>query len=227
MGVRQWLDGVEPGLDAAHIPPSAGRTVEIKRSAASRANSSIATRTADRLMTLIWSSALSLFWKALRHTPSALTQPANSRLPGVSTSAAALRTASDGRHGQRVRADWSAANHSRSRTARRKRNATEKPGQPRKHTGGHAPGLAGQAKPSEPHAVPQTGLINGNTTRQGVSRRLALPLSLSTKSTLLNELFERNCFVPWFVPHSAFAQSLQANRIFQAAVCPSQISNSV
>ena len=35
------------------------------------------TRTADRLMTLIWSSALSLFWKVLRHTPSALTQPPN------------------------------------------------------------------------------------------------------------------------------------------------------
>ena len=47
-------------LDAAHLPRFAGRTVAMKRSAASRANSSTATRTADRLMTLIWSSALSL-----------------------------------------------------------------------------------------------------------------------------------------------------------------------
>ena len=226
MGVRQWLDGVEPGLDAAHIPPSAGRTVEIKRSAASRANSSIATRTADRLMTLIWSSALSLFWKALRHTPSALTQPANSGCQ-VSTSAAALRTASDGRHGQRVRADWSAANHSRSRTARRKRNATEKPGQPRKHTGGHAPGLAGRAKPSRtPRRPPNRSHQRKHYKARGFAALSAPSLAIN-KSTLLNELFERNCFVPWFVPHSAFAQSLQANRIFQAAVCPSQISNSV
>src|SRR6476620_5034183 len=86
------------------------------------------TRTADRLMTLIWSSALSFFWKALLHNPSALTQPpipvARSP-PQVATSAAALRTASDGRHGQGVRADWSAASHSRSRTARRERHATE------------------------------------------------------------------------------------------------------
>jgi hypothetical protein len=43
----------------------------------------------------------------------------------VSTSAAALRTASDGRHGQGVRADWSGASHSRSRTVRRERHATE------------------------------------------------------------------------------------------------------
>ena len=82
---------------SARHPRSAGRTVEMKRSAASRANSSTAmTRTADRLMTLIWSSALSLFWKALRHYPSALTQPpipvARSP-PQVATSAAALRTA--------------------------------------------------------------------------------------------------------------------------------------
>ena len=51
-----------------------------------------------------------------------------------------------------------------------------------------------------------------------------VPLSLPTKSTLLSELFERSCFVPWFVPYSAFAKSLQAKWIFQAAVCPSQIS---
>ena len=45
--------------------------------------------------------------------------------PPSSTSAAALRTASDGRHGPGVRADWSGASHSRSRTARRERHATE------------------------------------------------------------------------------------------------------
>jgi hypothetical protein len=92
-------------------------------------------RAADRLMTLIWSSALKnayetfvteakriselyadlfkqatkqfedlmLFWKTLRQTPSALTQPpipvARSP-PQVAASPAALCTASDGRHGQ-------------------------------------------------------------------------------------------------------------------------------
>ena len=57
-------------------------------------------------MTPIWSSALSLFWKTLRHTPSALTQPpipvARSP-PQVATSPAALCTANDGRHGLRDR----------------------------------------------------------------------------------------------------------------------------
>ena len=57
--VRQWLDGVAD-LDAAHLRRFAGRAVAMKRSAASRANASTATRTADRLMMLIWSSALSL-----------------------------------------------------------------------------------------------------------------------------------------------------------------------
>ena len=72
-------------LDAAHLRRFAGRAVATQRSAASRANASTAmTRTADRLMTLIWSSALSLFWKVLRHTPSALTQPPNvCRLRGL------------------------------------------------------------------------------------------------------------------------------------------------
>ena len=71
-------------LDAAHLRQFAGRAVATQRSAASRANSSTATRAADRLMTLIWSSALSLFWKALRHNPSALTQPPNvCRLRGL------------------------------------------------------------------------------------------------------------------------------------------------
>ena len=86
-----------------------------------RSDATAITRTADRLVTLIWSSARSLFWKALPHNPSALIQPPT---PGcqVSTSAAALRTASDGRRGQGVRADCSGASHSRSRTARRERH---------------------------------------------------------------------------------------------------------
>ena len=157
-------------LDAAHLPRFAGRAVAMKRSAASRANSSTAmTRTADRLMTLIWSSALSLFWKALRHTPSALTQPPNvCRLrgtpPQVSTSAAALRTASDGRHGQGVRADWSGASHSRSRTARRERHATETPGQPRQRAGGHAPQPAGPSDAARPNRTLSAAASNAAPT---------------------------------------------------------------
>ena len=42
------------------------------------------TRTADRLITLIWSSALSLFWKALRQTPSAPQPPNVCRLQVLS-----------------------------------------------------------------------------------------------------------------------------------------------
>jgi hypothetical protein len=63
--------------------------------------------------------------------PSALTQPpipVTRSPPQVATSAAALRTASDGRHGQGVRADRSGASHSRSCTARRERQATENTG---------------------------------------------------------------------------------------------------
>ena len=37
---RQWLDGVEPGLDAAHLRQFAGHAVARQRSTASRANSS-------------------------------------------------------------------------------------------------------------------------------------------------------------------------------------------
>ena len=74
-------------------------------------------------MTLIWSSALWLFRRLCGIPGRRPTPPPNvCRLrgtpPQVSTSAAALRTASDGRHGQGVRADWSGASHSRSRTAR-------------------------------------------------------------------------------------------------------------
>ena len=47
-----------------------------------------------------------------------------------------------------VRADRLGASHSRSRTARRERHATETPGQPRQRAGGHAPQPAGRAKPS-------------------------------------------------------------------------------
>ena len=92
--VRQRLDGVEPTWTLLTFD-SCRHCVW--------SDATAITRTADRLMTLIWSSALSLFWKALRHNPSALTQPpipvARSP-PQVATSAAALRTASDGRHRQ-------------------------------------------------------------------------------------------------------------------------------
>ena len=67
--VRQRLDGVEPAWTVL--------TFDSCRHCA-WSDATAITRTADRLMTLIWSSALSLFWKALRQNPSALTQPPNS-----------------------------------------------------------------------------------------------------------------------------------------------------
>jgi hypothetical protein len=66
--VRQQLDGVEPAWTVL--------TFDTCRHCAWN-DATANTRTADRLMTLIWSPALSLFWKALRHTPSALTRPSN------------------------------------------------------------------------------------------------------------------------------------------------------
>ena len=83
------------------------------------------TRTANRLVTPIWSSTLSLFCKALRHTPSALIQPpipvASSHLKSPPRQLPCAPRAT-GDIGQGVRADWSGASHSRSRTARRERH---------------------------------------------------------------------------------------------------------
>ena len=96
-----WLHTAKSGLiygvgeDASYIadriaerglPRKDARAVATQRSAASRANESTAmTRTADRLMTLIWWSALSLVLEGFAHTPSALAQPPRPpALPGRS-----------------------------------------------------------------------------------------------------------------------------------------------
>ena len=79
--------------------------------------------------------------------------------PQVSTSAAALRTASDGRHGQGVRADWSGASHSRSRTARHRT-----PGQLRQRAGSHAPPPAGPTDAARPNRTLSAAASNAAPT---------------------------------------------------------------
>ena len=102
--VRQWRSTVSADLDAAYLPWCAGRTVEMKRSAASRAHSSTRTRAADRLMMLPVVRALARSGRFCG-IPHRRLPNRHFRLRGLHLSRhpakAALRTASDGRRGVR------------------------------------------------------------------------------------------------------------------------------
>ena len=162
--VARWR---RAGLDAARLtvcgPCSGDATI-----AAPRANSSTA-RTADRLMTLIWSSALSLFWKALRHTPSA-PHPTAERLPAARYSASSLHLGScpahrerratwAGRPGRLVRGKPQPKPYSAPRAA-----CHRTPGQPRQRAGGHAPQPAGPSDAARPNRTLSAAASNAAPT---------------------------------------------------------------
>ena len=90
--VRQRLDGVGPTWTLL-TPRFAGRTVAMKRSAASRANASTGmTRTADRLMTLISARLRSL---ALPNRPTSVMPAARYSASSTFRSAYFIRTICD------------------------------------------------------------------------------------------------------------------------------------
>ena len=151
-------------LDAAHLRQFAGHAVATKRSAASARTRRPQTRAADRLMTLIWSSALSLFWKALRHNPSALTQPpipvARSRHLGSCPAHRERRATWAGRPGRLVRGKPQPKPYSAPRAA-----CHRTPGQPRQRAGGHAPQPAGPSDAARPNRTLSAAASNAAPTR--------------------------------------------------------------